>query len=456
MPPIASVSPSGSRRPPDDQRRLVAILAAVLALQTADIASVGAVAVQLERDLGISDTQLGLLVTATALVGALATVPAGALADRRPRVPILAAITLLWALALFASALAPGYRALLGARLALGIVTAAASPLVASLTGDYFPPGDRARIFGSILAGELVGAGAGFLLVGGVSAALGWRSAIALLGAAALALPIVVWRMLPEPRRSAGESGGTSLIDAARHVLRIPTNVILIGASALGYFYLTGIQTFGVAYARARFDVGQALGNGLIVVVGAGALVGVTLGGRIADHRLAAGQPAARVSVAAIATLTAAVLFVPGLLSDRLATAIPILMCALAALAAANPPLDAARLDVVPSALWGRAESIRVVARSSLVAFAPLSFGLVADALGGEQAGLQAPASAGGPGEGAALTATLLIMLATLGLSGILLLLARASYPRDVAAAEAGERPLGGRAAHSGGAWTKA
>ena len=77
--------------------------------------------------------------------------------------------------------------------------------------------------------------------------------------------------MLPEPRRSATEPSGTSLIDAARCVLRIPTNLMLIGASALGYFYLTGVQTFGVSYARARFDVGQGLGNGLIVVVGAGA-----------------------------------------------------------------------------------------------------------------------------------------------------------------------------------------
>ncbi len=132
-------------------------------------------------------------------------------------------------------------------------------------------------------------------------------------------------------------------------------------------------------------------------------------------------------------------------------------MFAVAAMAATNPPLDAARLDVVPSALWGRAESIRVVARSSLVAFAPLSFGLLADALGGQGAGLQAPASAGGPGEGAALAATMLIMLAPLALSAILLLLARASYPRDVAVAEAGDRRFGGRAMPSGSsAWTKA
>jgi hypothetical protein len=40
-------------------------------------------------------------------------------------------------------------------------------------------------------------------------------------------------------------------------------------------------------------------------------------------------------------------------------------------LAAANPPLDAARLDVMPPRLWGRAEGTRSVVRTGLEALAP-------------------------------------------------------------------------------------
>src|SRR6185437_10297958 len=47
-------------------------------------------------------------------------------------------------------------------RMLLGAVTAAAAPTVASLVGDFFPPKERARIYGAVLGGELVGIGIGF------------------------------------------------------------------------------------------------------------------------------------------------------------------------------------------------------------------------------------------------------------------------------------------------------
>jgi MFS family permease len=48
---------------------------------------------------------------------------------------------------------------LLLARLLLGAVTATAVPAVASLTGDFFPAGERGRIYGYISVGEVAGAG---------------------------------------------------------------------------------------------------------------------------------------------------------------------------------------------------------------------------------------------------------------------------------------------------------
>ena len=48
---------------------------------------------------------------------------------------------------------------------------------------------------------------------------------------------------------------------------------------------------------------------------------------------------------------------------------------AMALISAANPPLDAARLDIMPAGLWGRAESTRTFIRSVTQALAPLVFG---------------------------------------------------------------------------------
>jgi hypothetical protein len=79
--------------------------------------------------------------------------------------------------------------------------------------------------------------------------------------------------------------------------------------------------------------------------------------------------------------------------------------------------------------LWGRAESVRSVFRGGLEAAAPVTFGLVADRLFGGR-------SDGG------LRDTFLLMLVPLLISGLILLLATRTYPRDVATADATEQAL--------------
>ena len=54
-----------------------------------------------------------------------------------------------------------------------------------------------------------------------------------------------------------------------------------------------------------------------------------------------------------------------------------------AVLSAANPPLDAARLDIMPPGLWGRAESVRTVLRTLGQGIAAAPFGGVADLVAG-------------------------------------------------------------------------
>src|SRR5205085_9143430 len=110
---------------------------------------------------------------------------------------------LLWGVAMIWSATAPDFGHLLLARLALGAVTAAAGPFVASLIGDYFPAHERGRIYGWILAGELLGAGVGFAVTGDI-AALSWRAALVILALPAFVLAWLVMK-LPEPARGGRE-----------------------------------------------------------------------------------------------------------------------------------------------------------------------------------------------------------------------------------------------------------
>ena len=83
-------------------------------------------------------------------------------------------------------------------------------------------------------------------------------------------------------------------------------------------------------------------------------------------------------------------LFFPAVFTHRALSALPYLVFAALAVSAQNPPLDAARLDIMPPLLWGRAEAVRTMLRSLAMALAPLLFGAVSDhVFGGGRSGLQ-------------------------------------------------------------------
>jgi MFS family permease len=451
----------------EERTHVIVVLAAILGLSGADAATVGASATQLIKELHINNTDIGLLVAVSSLVGALATLPFGVLADRVRRTRVLGATIVLWGAAMLWSATASSFGELLLTRLFLGAVTASAGPMVASLVGDWFGSWERGRIYGVILAGEYVGAGVGFAVTGNISQ-LSWRAAFIILALPAFALAAVVWRLReperggkgvlasdhgPPPPEAAASGEGPQVTDAQRlaqesglepdpelvvdartarrmglvratgYVLRVRTNVILIAASACGYFFLAGFQTFGLEFSKKQYGIDQALASTLILVVGAGALAGVLFGGAVGDWLLKRGRLNARVLTPAVAAALTAVLFVPAIFTRGAVTAVPYLTAAAFFLGAQNPPLDAARLDIMPPLLWGRAEAVRTLLRSLAIALAPLLFGAVSDyVFGGGRSGLQW---------------TFAVMLLPLAASSWLLFKGLRTYPADVAAAAA-------------------
>jgi MFS family permease len=243
-----------------------------------------------------------------------------------------------------------------------------------------------------------------------------------------------------EARVVVADPAKMSLPQVVRYVLRVPTNVYIILASSLGFLFLSGLRTFGVLFARGHFDVGQAVATLILGLVGAGSLLGLLTSGRIADRLVRRGHIDARIVVAGVSFIIAAGLLAPALLTTHVLAGLLFFLFAFAALAATNPPLDAAQLDVVPAQLWGRAQGVRSALRNSLEAFGPLLFGLVA--------GLFIPGD-GAPREGAAevvpgqtlgLQIAFLLTLIPLAGAGVLLLLTRRHYPIDVASAGESER----------------
>ncbi len=473
--------------------KVIVLLACVLGLDSADKATIGAIAAQLKDALHIGNVQVGLLVTASTAVGALVTLPFGILADRVNRSRLLVAAIIAWSLAMILNGASTSYDMLLASRLILGIIIAAASPAVVSLVGDFFRPGERGRIFGYIIAGELIGVAVGFLLSGNIAAILSWRAAFWLLALIGFVLAYVIWRLLPEPARGGQsfvpegaekvpaseetsaaedaempdpardkthdddgqieeqiESRGFKPHDelvlredptrlafwsAVRHVLSIRTYRALILASALGYFYFTGLRTFALVYMRSEFHMGQAVASTVSVFIGLGAIVGSLLVGRIGDKLICNGTLTGRIRVGAASYLLAAGALLIGLVSGSLYVAGPLFFIAAAGIGGANPAVDAARLDVMHSALWGRAEGVRATARYALEAAAPPLFGFVASWFDHHHGEMAKAHSAAG------MQWALVIMLIALIAAGLTMIFRAArTYPRDVATALASER----------------
>ncbi len=481
--------------------RVIVLFGCVLALSSAQIATVGAVAPQMEHALHIGNTKIGLLNSVALLVGAAAVIPVGLLVDRVRRIPMLAGSIVLWSLATLAGAVAGSYSSLLLTRVLLGMVAATAGPAIASLTGDYFPSRERGRVYGYILSGEIAGTAFGFIVSGTAASAVSWRAAFVLLAIPGFFLARSLWRTVPEPlrggqsrlapgtldlahpsaaddteirwedpaadsepeadlaheaaRRRGFEPDPDLVLDvdpslltlpvAVRYVLSIPTNVLLILSSSLGYFFFAGLQTFAIVFVRGHYHASQATATLILGLLVIGSLAGTLISGPVTDAIARRGRFEVRTWAPAFCYLAAAATLIPGLLASRLSSAIWFYVAGAAFISAANPPLDAARLDIMPSGLWGRAESTRTFVRSLAQALAPLLFGAVADLVAGFEPP-QAPvgthtrhyiSSATGTG----LQVSFLIMIVSLVAAGVFLVRARRTYPTDVATAGAGWTP---------------
>lgn len=444
--------------------RTIVLLALVLALSSADTSAVGAAAAPLKRALHIDFTQIGLLVALPSLAAAIATVPVGALSDRVCRVALLKWSIVAWSIAMLAAGASASFGMLLITRLVLGIVTATSGPTLASLIGDFFDTRERGKVYGFILTGDLFGSVIG-LFISGNAASISWRLAFWVLVIPSAGLAWGVWRFMAEPPRggrdqviTSGAGGGgsgpagaqardLSLGAAVRYVLRVRTNLALIIASSLGYFFISGVLTFGVIFVRHQYSVGQSVATSLLAVLAIAAVAGVLASGRLADALIRSGHESARVIVAAGAFLSAAGLFVLPILSRSVVLGLPLLWLAGAALYGSNPPLDAARLDVMPPWLWGRAEGVRTLLRSLTTAFAPLLFGFISDLFANQGDATHASGQSANSG---GIDAAFLIMLVPLTIGGLILLRGRRTYASDTRRASSAKAIRGTPAVRTG------
>lgn len=194
---------------------VLGVLVVVYILNFIDRQILSILAVDIKRDLELTDGQLGFLGGAAfAVFYALFGVPLGRLADRWHRVRLLTIGLVLWSTMTAFSGLARNYLTLSLARMGVGVGEATASPTAYSLISDYFPSRQRATALAIYSSGLYLGGGVSLLIGakisqlwdaaypgGGLAGLVGWQAAFIAVGVPGLLLAVWV-ASLREPVRA--------------------------------------------------------------------------------------------------------------------------------------------------------------------------------------------------------------------------------------------------------------
>jgi MFS family permease len=393
---------------------VVGVLVLVTILSYTDRQILSLLVDPIRHDLGISDTQIGLLIgTAFAFVYGVAGLPLGWLADQLRRRNLIVAGISLWSLGTVCCGLSQNFAQFFAARLLVGIGEAVLTPASISMISDSFPPRRRGSATSVFLMGIAMGAG-GAILFGGLILRLvdsgllrgtfldgesSWRVVLLLLGILGI-VPALMVASLKEPKRQhsdapptpqsastplmAGETSsepltGTSPVPRADNWLRLAPLVLAMGLTSLvdnavlAWTPSLIVRNFGMAASQ----VGPLLGTLLMIGGGAGMLAG----GFLSDRARLGGYRGGRMSVAvcsAALTVPVTLLFLTA--STNVVLAGVTLYVLLSCIGAAVGILTL--LDLVPNRRHGLVTAVSFFLNVALGAgVGPVAVGIAADHL---------------------------------------------------------------------------
>ena len=270
------------------------ILLIVYVFNFIDRQIVNILAEPIARDLDLSDTQIGLMTgLAFALFYTALGLPIARYADRgtthRPRLIAVALAT--WSLMTALCGLAQNYWQLLLARIGVGVGEAGCTPPAHSLISDMVPPEKRSSALAFYSLGIPIGSLLGMVIGGVLADWLGWREAFLAVGLPGVALALVVWFLLREPRyegllkpTKVGAPPEMPLGQAMRSVMCSRAFVLLLVAGSAAAFLSYGKTTWTtIFFQRTHGMTPGEVGFWFGVLNGLAGAAGTFIGGWLAD-----------------------------------------------------------------------------------------------------------------------------------------------------------------------------
>ena len=379
---------------------LLVLLTAILVSNYMDRLALGVMLQGIKTDLGLSDTDLGVLSgIAFALFYAILGVPIARWADRGDRVIIISASVFLWSLGVALCGTVTGFYQLLAIRVGIAVGEAGCVPPAFSLISDNFTRSERPRAIAIYGMGGSISALLSYLFTGWTNQFYGWRLTFVLIGLPGLALSAVALATLREPRRGISknvEGGGAVGADRRAHLTDPASSMgevgvalwrnktfrnLLLCLSAM-MFFVNGVGQWVPTFFIRSFGLRTGeVGTWLGVFFGVGGMIGSYLGGELAS-RYAAGNEGLQLRAVAWAIVGAGLLTVVAYLSRSRYIAFPLMGVAMVGLMAGNGPLFSAVQTVVPPGM--RAVSLALVLLCSNLlglGLGPLITGALSDQL---------------------------------------------------------------------------
>jgi len=244
----------------------------------------------IKADMGLSDSQLGLMTGFTfAIFYVSAGIPIARWADRSNRRNIIAWAIAIWSGMTALSGLAQNFWQMLLARIGVGIGEAGGSPPAHSMISDIYPAHQRGTALAFYTAAIYVGIMVGYLVGGWVDQNYGWRIAFFVVGIPGIFVALLVRYSIKEPPRGQHDSApvgdSVSLKETLKTLKSMRSFVFLAIGSGLASFSSYGSGNFMPSFLFRSHGMEPAdIGILLAFGAGIGGGIGAFFAGWFADR----------------------------------------------------------------------------------------------------------------------------------------------------------------------------
>lgn len=339
----------------------------------------------IKQDLGLSDTQLGLLSGLSfAIFYVLLGIPIARLADKTNRKNIIAASMVMWSAMTAICGMVQSYYQLLLARIGVGVGEAGCSPPAHAMISDYFPSRQRATALSIYSMGIYIGILFGFSLGGWLDSLYGWRIAFLSLGLPGVIFALMFFVSVKEPRRIIIEPQPKeqSLLQVFIYLFSKKSFLFLSMAAGLHTFSTYALGNWLPSFlSRIHGLPSSEIGLYAGLIIGIAGATGTIIGGYLAD-RLARNHKSWYIKVSAYSALLAIPFLLLYYFHSSLAVVLTALFIGYACISTFLGPSIAITHSLVPAHMRAFSSSVLFLVLNLVgLGLGPLVVGIISDYL---------------------------------------------------------------------------